>query len=1084
MGALIKWNSFRFTFDGNEQEAFEKLAYALFCRKYGLSEGTLRMFNQWYIETTPVKIGDDYVGFQAKYYLSPTVNDEQERALASTIRNAHEKYPELTILQIYLANEFSDSKDSSISRRQGKIEKVAEECGITIEWVLPSNLEILLNREDTKDIKEFFFPEIYNFSAKDKCKDLLPLNQKKEEKTGMLFLFDVIDSTKTASKEEHLRNSIVFQKISMITGRIVEEINDKQKKETIVIQNTGDGSYLFSEEFEIALHLWILLVQQFSLEGIQIRCGAGYGRVLINGENTGSHLGNIVARCCQFCSSAGELVITDILYGLLKDSSYFRAILPKVNPIDRPNLKGCEDILRVYRLTRTNNRQALAKINKSNPEIEFYGREDILRECTQLASICFSRNQALTITGVSGVGKTTLAMSVATQIGLRPICVDLRQIASLRDLHRAIVDVCFKDLSNYNLSNEALYNGESTLVNILSRIPSLGFVFDHAELLAENTERYAELLEFFQKLHDLHVYLIMTSTCKLLFESLNMQTWTLRNPNDNEKVCMLSHWIKTKRPWLESLATHIANHSYLICLVGQQFQGSYRLKKEIVDIEYQIEGADNVSEYIIRVLKQLPDETRFWVYLAYLCNGSIYTKAIPKTSLDAYNERGLIKQIGGTTIFHPLVMRAIDSERGVLDFRKESHKMLCGIGDEKCATLIEYYKYLCYEQSDGENKKRALISNWQTWSEEIDSYKVQALIEQLTKDVGKDREAIVFDLFSSIIYIFQGKHNDLEIALRKLNGLAEEVTAPMCVRLLAKMESIECQRKLKGPACAISLINDNLDFFNDGISMVCDDSYAYYGKYYYIGTFFFLIGNILRSLEDHENAIAAYRVSLSFIKKETSLFRNAELQKVHISYGIAESYLKNGQYHFAIEIANETIRTTQAMAKFGRGLFFLLKARAYLCDDFSDKKNYEEALKSVKIAAELFSDIRLPNYIQRCDFVEAAIYVKKKKISSARKKLVEINEHLPGNNVMSYCVEILLDRILRIKGEITKEKIHAIIQRKGMQIGLFYKMQSGIEYEMPFDRPIPTIKLAENRLEKDSFSIKEYDLSKNLWLVD
>ena len=176
MGALLNWNAFRYKFDGREQEAFEKLAYALFCRKYGLAGGAPRKFNQWYIETDPVKVGDDYVSFQAKHYVSPTVNDKQRDELSDTVRNAHKKYPELTVLQIYLANEFSDSKNIGIPKRQEEIEKVAAECGIRIEWVLQSNFEILLNKEDARDLKEYFFLDIYdffrNFSEQNKHKDL------------------------------------------------------------------------------------------------------------------------------------------------------------------------------------------------------------------------------------------------------------------------------------------------------------------------------------------------------------------------------------------------------------------------------------------------------------------------------------------------------------------------------------------------------------------------------------------------------------------------------------------------------------------------------------------------------------------------------------------------------------------------------------------------------------------------------------------------------------------------------------------------------------------------------------------------
>ena len=188
MGALLNWNAFRYKFDGREQEAFEKLAYALFCRKYGLAGGAPRKFNQWYIETDPVKVGDDYVSFQAKHYVSPTVNDKQRDELSDTVRNAHKKYPELTVLQIYLANEFSDSKNIGIPKRQEEIEKVAAECGIRIEWVLPSNFEILLNKEDARDLKEYFFLDIYdffrNFSEQNKHKDLPRRRRNRKDRAG------------------------------------------------------------------------------------------------------------------------------------------------------------------------------------------------------------------------------------------------------------------------------------------------------------------------------------------------------------------------------------------------------------------------------------------------------------------------------------------------------------------------------------------------------------------------------------------------------------------------------------------------------------------------------------------------------------------------------------------------------------------------------------------------------------------------------------------------------------------------------------------------------------------------------------
>ena len=326
------------------------------------------------------------------------------------------------------------------------------------------------------------------------------IKQKQAEEIGMLFLFDVVNSSTIAAKEEQLRNHIFYKKITLITENVVDEINDKQNSETSIIQNTGDGAYLFSKDVDIAMHLWTLLVRQFSFEGIQIHCGAGYGHVSLNGENTGSHLGNVVDRCCSVCDSPGELIITDMLYNLIKDSSYYRSISPKVVPIDKPNLKGCTDVSQIYRLTRSGSQQARAKCTKRKAETAFYGREEVLNACTQLVSDCFSKNQAITILGISGVGKTTLAMSVATHIDLHPICIDLRQVLSLRDLHRAIVDIYFRDLNVYNLTNEALYKDESTLVKIFSKLSSIVLVFDHSELFEMDPQRYAEILNFFPKL--------------------------------------------------------------------------------------------------------------------------------------------------------------------------------------------------------------------------------------------------------------------------------------------------------------------------------------------------------------------------------------------------------------------------------------------------------------------------------------------------------------------------------------------------------------------------------------------------------
>lgn len=65
--------NFESKFDGGRQEkAFESLAYHLFCLEFGIEKGLFRYKNQAGIETDPVEIGEDIIGFQAKYYSATT----------------------------------------------------------------------------------------------------------------------------------------------------------------------------------------------------------------------------------------------------------------------------------------------------------------------------------------------------------------------------------------------------------------------------------------------------------------------------------------------------------------------------------------------------------------------------------------------------------------------------------------------------------------------------------------------------------------------------------------------------------------------------------------------------------------------------------------------------------------------------------------------------------------------------------------------------------------------------------------------------------------------------------------------------
>ncbi len=909
-------------------------------------------------------------------------------------------------------------------------------------------------------------------------------DRKKTTKLGMLFLFDVVGSSERASKSENLANKIFYQKVEIIVKSVVDELNQTYRYGVQLAQNTGDGCYIFSKEPECCLQLWILLCRQFANEQITVRCGAAYGRVNINEINIGSHLANVVARCCNFPSNEDSLIITSDLYNLIMDCSLFHTLAPRVNRIEKPKLKGCANIEAIFQL-------GIAGVKRKNPnnnncnldsQNTFVGRNETLQRCISIVEDCFFKNEVLNIIGNSGVGKTTIAICAAKLLHYNVVCVDLRQITNLRELHGLLINLLFDELEKENITKAVAYLGKQTLTAIFSTIKNIALIFDHAELFSEI--KYQELISFLPDLNQLSTGIILTSTCSQNDNILYTREWLLANPSDDEKIEMLSYWIKTNRVWLKSLANQITNHSYLICLIGCQFKGSYKRKKDLACIEDYIVEAADVSNFLKKIINELPINIRFWIYLAYLCNGSVFSQAIPNSVLEKYNTCGLIKEIGESIVFHPLIMRAVEAEYSTIELEKIVYDHLCNITDEKCKTLIEYYKYLCLGDGNYKKKSEILVNNWQSWSEEIDSYKTQALIEKLKLSLGSNRQSVYYDLFSSIIHIFQGSKDDLIIASRKCEELYSNQNIPMVLRLLAKIESIECQRKLNGPIYSIELIYNDLDIINDMLSITISDDYVFYGKYYYIGTVFFLIGNILRSIEDHSNAIIAYNISLQYINKEVPDLRNAELQKVHIAYGIAESHLKDGQSCLAIELANESIRTVKTTAKFGVALLYLLKARAHLCSTFSNIQNYRDALTSVKKAEELFKSIRLPNYIQRCNFVEGAIYTKKGRLLAARKSLVVLNEHLMGTDELTYRVNILLNYVIGIKGTTSVSQVNAITKRKGKQIGIFYCKLSGIENDMSFSTVTNTISVQGNQLERGTFSISISDLDRNLWLVD
>lgn len=151
----INWNNFRAKFNGKEQKTFEYLCYLLFCREFGQSTGIFRYKNQAGIETEPIQINDEMLGFQSKFF-DVKINPQE---IKESIEKAKIKNPELNKIYLYTNQEFSESsrQDRKEPRQKIEIEDFAKSKGLEIEWRVPSHIEAQLSLHENRALAQYFF---------------------------------------------------------------------------------------------------------------------------------------------------------------------------------------------------------------------------------------------------------------------------------------------------------------------------------------------------------------------------------------------------------------------------------------------------------------------------------------------------------------------------------------------------------------------------------------------------------------------------------------------------------------------------------------------------------------------------------------------------------------------------------------------------------------------------------------------------------------------------------------------------------------------------------------------------------------
>jgi hypothetical protein len=148
------WDIFKAKFSNNHQDNFEWFCYLLFCREFKREKGIFRFKNQSAIETDPVAVDGEVIGWQAKFY-DVTLSSKKDE-LISFIERAKRDYPNTTKLLLYTNQEWVQTKGKT---PQGllDVEKRAEKLGIKLVWNAASFFESELVAIKNENIAKHFF---------------------------------------------------------------------------------------------------------------------------------------------------------------------------------------------------------------------------------------------------------------------------------------------------------------------------------------------------------------------------------------------------------------------------------------------------------------------------------------------------------------------------------------------------------------------------------------------------------------------------------------------------------------------------------------------------------------------------------------------------------------------------------------------------------------------------------------------------------------------------------------------------------------------------------------------------------------
>src|SRR5690625_2117308 len=151
----INWKRFEAKFNGRENEAFEDLAYLLFCQEHNKPFGIFGYTNQTGFETEPIEIESEIVGFQAKYFK----NKLDKSNIKDSIAKAKKRHPRATGIYLYTNVDIYEGKKDQSPKYKKEIEEFANKQGMKLTWKVKSQIEAQLKQLQNHHLAEYFFTE-------------------------------------------------------------------------------------------------------------------------------------------------------------------------------------------------------------------------------------------------------------------------------------------------------------------------------------------------------------------------------------------------------------------------------------------------------------------------------------------------------------------------------------------------------------------------------------------------------------------------------------------------------------------------------------------------------------------------------------------------------------------------------------------------------------------------------------------------------------------------------------------------------------------------------------------------------------